>query len=124
MALINCGSAYEQEIPGCIPEIVFTFAELTEETDYNIVLGFPNSFKVKTTITTDRDKSFTLTKNDLLEGFWTNETGPVTLQIYDGNKCLTESVVICGTTFSQIVLNFKPIETNDATISVPCTCTE
>jgi hypothetical protein len=122
MALINCNDTFEVDIPGCIDTITLDLPlEITLTT---VKYSFANGFTLSTKITTNITGIITLTKDTPLEGFWNEGTGPVTVQFFTGSKCDPEVITICGNTYSQIVLNFKPIQTNDTTFNINCTCAE
>jgi len=122
MALINCNDTFEVDIPGCIDTITLDLP--LESTATKVVYHFANSFILQKTITTGITGIITLTKDDPLEGFWNEGTGPVTVQFFTGSNCDPEVITMCGKTYSQIVLNFKSIQTNDTTFNINCTCAE
>lgn len=120
MSLINCATEFTIDIPGCIQTI--TLEAPTESTEYKCVFVLPNGFKLSTNITSDAEGILTLTKDEILEGFWNEGTGSVTLQLYVGNSCTPSDITICTNTYNLITLNFLPIQTDDTTISISCTC--
>jgi hypothetical protein len=120
MALINCNDTFEVDIPGCIDTITLDLPlEITLTT---VKYSFANGFTLSIKITTNITGIITLTKDTPLEGFWNEGTGPVTVQFFTSSKCDPEVITICGKTYSQIVLNFKPIQTDDTTYNINCTC--
>jgi hypothetical protein len=122
MSIINCNAPLEIDIPGCVQTITLDLA--IEATPTRVEYQFQNGFKLITTITTDISGVITLTKDSPLEGFWNEESGPVVVQFYTISKCEPDAFTLCGINYTQLVLNFKPIQTDATTFDINCTCTE
>jgi hypothetical protein len=120
MSLINCAKEYEVDVPGCITTINIDTA--LEDTAYKCVFILPNGFKLSKSITSGITGIITLTKDDILEGFWNEGTGPVSLQLFIGTDCAPTPITVCDIDYEQIILNFIPIQTEDDTIDIICTC--
>ena len=120
MSLINCAKSYNVDIPGCIQEILIDLD--LENTEYKCVFVFQNGFKLIKNITSDATGILTLTKDGILKGFWNDGTGAVTLQLFIGTSCTPTPITICTNTYEMITLNFIPIQTDDDTINITCTC--
>lgn len=120
MSLINCAKSYNVDIPGCIQEILIDLD--LEDTEYRCVFVLQNGFKLIKNIISNGTGILTLVKDDILEGFWNDGTGPVTLQLYIGSSCNPTPITICNNTYEMITLNFLPIQTDDGTINITCTC--
>lgn len=121
MALINCGSAYYQDISGCIQTLSFELG-LTPTTEYTFEFIFPNGFKVQKKFTTDGSGNVSIDKNEVLAGFWNDAIGEIPLTIYQGTSQTPVEITICETTYTQLVLNFQSIVTDDTTTIVPTAC--
>ena len=121
MALINCGNAYTQSIPGCIETIVLDLG-LIPDTDYTIQFNFQNESILERYYTTDVDGKITLTKNADLEGFWNEGDGPVLFNIYATDSCDAQVVTICEVEYTDLILDFKFINTETTEVEFPCPC--
>jgi hypothetical protein len=121
MALINCNATYEIDIPGCTPEIRLLAPK--KNILYTLKFTFANGFTLSIKKTSNSSTSIiTLTKDADLNGFWNDGTGQVILQLFEGSTCDPAINTFCTLEYSQIVINFKPIDTNDTYTSIPCTC--
>ena len=118
-----CSYSYQQDIPGCVDSINFELP-LEPSEEYLIVFEFANGYTFRKTITTGYNGMFSLDRNADVDGFWNEGTGSVLMSVYTGNACDPVSFEICGSTYSVIELNFQSIETDEAEVTVPCTCDE
>lgn len=118
MALINCNTSYTQDLSGCAESITFDFQTLTAGTDYIVKFTYPTGWVVKREVTSNvYDATITINNN----AFWNIGTGPVLVEISEGNEPPLV-LSICGNDYSSITLNFINIttEATDATIPVNC----
>lgn len=120
MSLLNCATAYNVDVPGCIQTLTLDLP--LESTEYKCVFTLQNGFKLIKNLTTDATGTLTLTKDGILEGFWNDGTGAVTLQVFIGTACTPSPITICTNTYEMITMNFIPIQTDDDTINITCTC--
>lgn len=118
MAIINCGLSYNQDISGCVDEVVFTIAELDPDTAYNVKWTYANGYKVNHEITTDESSSFTIINS----GWWNTGTGTVLIEIKQGNDCNPIPFQVCGKDYTSMSINFT--NSNDTNTLIPCTCPE
>lgn len=121
MSLINCGNAYTQPIPGCIETIVLDMG-LTAATDYTIQFNFANESVLERTYETDGDGKITLNKNADLEGFWNEADGLVLFNVYPVDSCEPVTVIVCEVEYTDLVFDFKFIDTEATEIVFPCPC--
>jgi hypothetical protein len=79
--------------------------------------------KISTRATTNGGGVITLTKDELLEGFWNDGTGEVVITIEETTAlCIPITLTICEVEYSQIILNFTKIliDNDQRTENVPC----
>jgi len=122
MALLNCNATYKQDVPGCI-EFVALNLDLDPSTEYQLSFTFANGMKISTRATTNGGGVITLTKDELLEGFWNDGTGEVVITIEALTAlCVPLTLALCEVEYSQIVLNFTKIliDADQRTENVPC----
>jgi hypothetical protein len=122
MALLNCNATYKQDVPGCI-EFVALNLDLTANIEYQVSFTFTNGMQLKTRLTTNGGGVLSLTKDELLEGFWNDGTGEVVITIEALTAlCVPLTLTLCEVEYSQIVLNFTKIliDADQKTENVPC----
>ncbi len=121
MSIVTCTGDYYQEISGCIPQI--TILGVDNNTDYVVKITLANGsliqFKKKSELFADE---LILEQNELLNGFWNDATGEVKIEIYDFATMELKFIEICDVEYSQIIINFLPIETNLTNINIPLNC--
>jgi hypothetical protein len=79
--------------------------------------------KLSTRVETNGGGVITLTKDDLLDGFWNDGTGEVVITIEELTAlCVPITLTICEVEYSQIILNFTKIliDSGVRTENVPC----
>lgn len=118
MAIINCGLSYNQDISGCVDEVVFTITELDPDTTCTVKWTYPNGWKVSHEVTTDENSSFTIEN----QGWWNTGTGTVKIEIYKSNYCEPTMFQVCGKDYTSMSINFT--NSNDTNTLIPCTCPE
>ena len=122
MALLNCNATYKQDVPGCIEFVALNF-DLEATTQYQVTFTFANGMKLTTRLTTNAGGRISLTKDELLPGFWNDGTGEVVIQIFELTDLCTPIVLtLCEVEYSQIILNFTKILIDEEirTENVPC----
>lgn len=118
MALLNCNTSYIQDISGCVDSIVFDFQTLTADTDYIVKFTYPSGWVVKREVTSNSyDATITIDNN----AFWNMGTGPVLVEISEGNEPHLV-LSICGNDYSSITLNFINITTEETDATIPVNC--
>lgn len=120
MSLINCNATYNIDVPGCTPQIQLLAPK--KSVLYTLKWTFANGFIFTHKLTSTNPASLLIINKDVLDGFWNEGTGTVILQLFEGNKCDPAINTFCTQTYSQIIINFLPIESDDAYFTIPCAC--
>jgi hypothetical protein len=124
MPILNCLPTYNQDISGCVEELVITNSTLVAGTDYIVKMTYPNGWVVKRTLTAnDYDGTLVVANSN----YWHVGTGPVVVEVYSAsdNSCTPIDFTICTFTYSSITVNFINITQDDYTYAtIPCDCPE